>query len=120
MKKQRGVTLTGLFLVLFVLIIGAMLGFKLFIPYSQYFTVQKIFQQLAANPEVRSGTRRDAMAAWSRYAAVENITTISGDDIEIAKEGNGVVISASYSVKVPLFHNISLLIDFNPTSASKP
>lgn len=118
MNRQRGVTLSGLMIVLFLLIVGALLGFKLFTPYSQYFTIQKVFQNLALNPEVRSGTRKDALAAWSRYATVENITTISGDDIEVTKEGNNVVISASYSVKVPLFHNISLLIDFNPTSSA--
>ena len=119
MKTQRGVTLTGLILVLFVIIIVALLGFKLFTPYSQYFTIQKAFKTLALKPEVRTGTRRDAMAAWQPIATVENITTLSGDDIEITKEGNEVVISASYSVRVPLFANISLLIDFNPTSASK-
>ena len=117
MKKQRGVSLGGLLMVLFLVIFAALLGFKLFTPYMQYFSIQKTFKSLSQNPEVKSGTRRDAMGAWSRYAQIENITAISGDDIEITKEGNEVVLSASYSVKVPLFHNISLLIDFNPTSA---
>jgi Domain of unknown function (DUF4845) len=117
MRHQRGVSLGGLVIVLFLLIVGAMLGFKLFTPYSQYFTIQRIFQQVAAIPEVKSGNRKDAMNAWARYAIVENINTIGGDDIEVTKEGNNVILSASYSVKVPLFHNISLLIDFNPTSA---
>ena len=118
MSNQRGVTLSGLILVLFLLIMGALLGFKLFTPYSQYFTIQKVFKSLAANPELKSGNRKDVLGAWSRYATVENISTISGDDIEVGREGNDVVISASYSVRVPLFANISLLIDFNPTSAS--
>ena len=120
MKRQSGVTLSGLIIVLFLLIFGALLGFKLFTPYTQYFTIQKAFKNLSQRSEVRAGTRRDVMAAWQPIALVENITTISGDDIELTKEGNEVIISASYSVKVPLFANISLLIDFNPTSASSP
>ena len=43
---------------------------------------------------------------------------LSGDEIEINKEGGGIVISASYQAKIPLFKNYTLLIDFNPSSAS--
>jgi len=120
MKRQLGVTLTGLIFVSFVLIVVALLGFKLFTPYMQYYTIQKTFRALAVLPEVRSGSRRDLVVPWSRYAEIENITAISGDDIEITKDGNQVTLSASYSVKVPLFANISLLIDFNPSSSASP
>lgn len=119
MKKQLGVSLSGLILVCFMLVFVALLGFKLFTPYSQYFTLVKTFKILAVNPEVKSGTRGQAMGVWSRYAQIDNITAITGDDIEITKEGNEVVLSASYSVKVPLFANISIMIDFTPTSASQ-
>ncbi len=105
--------------VLFLLIVVALLGFKLFKPYAEYFTIQKSFKTLSQKPEVKSGNRRDVMAAWQPIAVIQDIKTLSGDDIEITKEGNEVIISASYQVKVPLFHNISLLIDFNPTSATR-
>lgn len=118
MQKQRGVSLSGLLIVSFVLIMVLLLGFKLFKPYVEYFSLQKIFKTMATKPEVRTGTRRDAMAVWAGYAQIEGITAINGDDIEITKEGNGVVVSASYQAKVPLFKNYALLIDFNPTSGT--
>ena len=118
MKKQRGVSLSGLLMVSVVLIFILLLGFKLFKPYSEYFAIQKIFRVLATKPEVKTGTRREAMAAWAPYAQIEGISSISGDDIEIAKEGNNVTVSAAYQTKVPLFKNFTLLIDFNPSSAA--
>ena len=118
MKTQRGVSLGGLMVVLFLVIVLALLGFKLFKPYAEYFTIQKAFKTLAQKPEVRTGTRRDAMVAWQPIAVIQDIRTLSGDDIEITKQGNEVIISASYSVKVPLFHNVSLWIDFSPSSAN--
>jgi len=118
MKQQRGVTLTGLIFVSFVLIMVALLGFKLFNPYMQYYTIQKTFRALAVLPEAKTGSRRDLMIPWSKYAEISNITAITGDEIEITKEGNQVTLSASYEVKVPLFANISLLIAFNPSSAT--
>jgi hypothetical protein len=44
---------------------------------------------------------------------------LGGDEIELTKEGNELIISASYSVRVPLVKNISLMIDFAPSSAAK-
>lgn len=118
MKKQLGVSLSGLLMVSVVLILVALLGFKLFKPYSEYFAMQKIFRALAVKPEVRNGTRRDFTSAWAAYATIEGVTAIGGDDVEITKDGNNVTLSASYQVKVPLFKNFSLLIDFAPTSSS--
>ncbi len=118
MKKQRGVSLSGLLMVSVVLIFILLLGFKLFKPYSEYFAIQKVFRTLAAKPEVKTGTRREAMAAWAPYAQIEGISSISGDDVEITKDGNNVIVSAAYQTKVPLFKNFTLLIDFNPSSAA--
>ena len=117
MGKQRGVGMAGFIFICFVLVFVAILGFKLFTPYMQYFTIKKTFQTLAANPEVRAGTRKDMITYWARATVIDNITAIDGEDIEFTKDGNNVVISAAYSVKVPLFYNVSLLIDFAPTSA---
>ncbi len=119
-KKQLGVSLSGLIMVMVVLIFVLLLGFKLFKPYTEYFALQKIFRVLAVKPEVINGTKRDLMTAWQPLATIDNIVAIGGDEIEVVKEGNGVVISASYQTKVPLFKNYSLLIDFNPSSAKGP
>lgn len=119
MNKQRGVTLTGLISTLFVLGIVGLLGIKLFEPYSQYFGIKKAFKALVQNPELKSGNPREVLGAYQRYAIIDNLTAIKGDDIEISKDSGKLVLSATYSVKVPLFHNISLMIDFAPSSASK-
>jgi hypothetical protein len=42
---------------------------------------------------------------------------ISGKDIQITKEGDGVVLSAEYSVCVPLVLNIRVCMDYAPSSA---
>lgn len=119
MKKQQGVSLLGLIAVLVLLGMGAMLGFKLFNPYMQYFTIQKTFKAMVQLPEVRNGTRKDALNAYQRYALIDNITAIGEDEIEVTKTGNTVVLSANYSVKVPLVANFSLQVDFAPSTASR-
>ncbi len=119
MKKQQGISLSGLIIVLVLLGMGAMLGFKLFNPYMQYFAIKKTFKTLAQSPELRNGSRKEVLNAYQRYSMVDNITAISDADIEVTNDDNTLVLSASYTVKVPLVANVSLLIDFAPSSASK-
>jgi hypothetical protein len=119
MKKQTGVSLSGLLVILVMLFFAALLGFKLFTPYMEYFTIQKNFKAMAANPELKNAPRKDVLNAFERYRIIDNTSAITAEDIEITKDGNNIVISATYSVKVPLIANISLLLDFVPTSAAK-
>ena len=87
MQKQQGVSLSGLIVVIFITIVVLLLGFKLFKPYVEYFAIQKIFRTMATKPEVRNGTRRDAMQSWASFATIEGVSSLSGDEIEINKEG---------------------------------
>ncbi|HTP95335.1 MAG TPA: DUF4845 domain-containing protein [Burkholderiales bacterium] len=115
MKHQRGMSLSGLIFISFLLIIVALLGFKLLPAYIEYFTVKKALKEIAANPET-NGTSKDVRSAFTRRGIIENITAVTPEDIEIARDGNEVVLSTAWSVKIPLVQNISACIDFQATS----
>ena len=119
MKKHQGMSLIGLIVVAFLLLMGALLVFKLFPAYTEYFTIQKTFKNIANNSDFSNATPAAIQGAFWRYADVNYITVIKGGDINVTKVGIQVLISASYTVKVPLFANISLLLDFNPSSAAQ-
>lgn len=119
MRKQRGVTLSGFIIVAVVVIIGALITFKLLPPYMEFLTIQTQFKAIANDPEGRQGVRRVIEDLFSRRSAIENISAISGKDIQIAKEGDRVVLSAEYSTCVPFVLNIRVCMDFTPTSAAK-
>ena len=42
---------------------------------------------------------------------------MTGAELEIGKDGGEVVISFAYAKKIPLFANVSLLIDFAASTA---
>lgn len=117
MRKQRGVSLSGLLFWSVVLIFVALLGFKIGPPYAEYFTIRQQLRAIASDPSVRGGQRREIESSFYNRAVIENIKTITPQDLDISKEGDSVVISASYSVRVPLFGNLSACMDFHPTSA---
>jgi hypothetical protein len=111
LKSQRGLSISGLLLICVVLIAVVIIGFKLFPAYTEYLQVRKAITEITNNPESR-GTLKDVQAAFDRRAAIDNIRVISGTDLEITKQGDRMMIAAAWSVKVPLFYNISACMDF--------
>jgi hypothetical protein len=111
MRRQKGLSLTGLLLISALVIVLALLGFKLFPAYAEYLTVKKALTDVVKNPEYRSSTR-EIQAAFERRVTIDNIRAIGSKDLEIAKQGDGVSVSANWSVKVPLIYNLSACMDF--------
>jgi Tfp pilus assembly major pilin PilA len=114
MRKQRGVTLTGLVVAGMVVVVVAIGGLKIAPAYIEYFKVKKAVTAIA---QTTAGTTvAEVRAAFDRRAAIDDIDVITGKDLEVTKEGNELVVSASYSKTIPLFGNISVLINFAASS----
>ena len=119
MQKQQGVTLSGFIMVAVVVIVFLLFGFKVGPAYFEYWSIQKQLKAIANDPAARSANRRELDGMFAGRATVENIKSIGHGDIIVTKEGGGIVLSAEYSVRVPLFGNLSACMDFYPNS-SKP
>ena len=115
MNTQRGVAISGLLIWGVVIGLVAVLGMKVAPDYITYFKVVKAAKAVASNssgktvPEVRT--------AFDKYMNVEHVQSVTSADLDISKDGNGVVISFAYERRIPLFYNVSLLIDFQGSSS---
>ncbi len=116
MHTQRGITITGFLVFAIIFIAVLLLGFKIGPAYMEYMTIQKTFKALAAEPAMKTATRGEFNSAWNARAGVDNIKAISYDDVQIDKDASGIVLSAEYTVRVPLFANLSALMEFKPRS----
>ena len=90
MRGQRGLTMTGFLVTAVILVILALLGFKIAPPYMEYYTIQRQIK-IVAN-EVSTPDRRAVENAFDRRAVVENITAITARDLEITKDGDNVIL----------------------------
>jgi len=116
MKRQRGVTFVGMIFIAGLIIMGAIIALKLVPAYIEYFTIKRVIGDIASGSEVRGGTLRDATTAFQRRAQIDDIRAVTAQDIDVVREGDSVVLSASYQTKVKLFGNLSACIDFEPSS----
>jgi len=54
--------------------------------------------------------------AFENRSAIDNINSVKSSELEVSKQGNDLLITASYRKEVPLFANIGVYIDFTASS----
>ena len=112
--RQGGVTLSGLFIWLFILIILALLAMKLIPAYMEYGTAKNAIQAIARDRQ--TSTPQEVRRAFDARAQIDNISALKSADLEISRDASGVVIAFAYRKEVPLFANLGLYIDFAANS----
>jgi len=115
--RQRGVSLGGLFVGLFVLVIVALLAMKLIPAYMEFGTAKNAIQAIARDKANASPT--EIRRAFDARAAIDDIKAVKASDLEITKEGGDVVIGFSYRKEVPLFANFGVYFDFAANSKGR-
>jgi len=115
-NKQLGISFSGFIMVAFVVIIVAILGMKTIPSYVHSAQIASIFKAIVADTEMRSASEKEILESYRKRAEINGIADLKGEDILIDKEDNSLTLSANYSVKVPLAGNVTLLLEFNPSS----
>ncbi len=114
--RQHGFTLGGIVFGAFVLVILSITGLKLVPAYIEYAKIKTVFAAMSQDPTMIKAGKRDIRDSFSRRASVDDIKVITPEDIEIESVDGKTLLSANYSVKIPIGGNVSILLDFNPTS----
>lgn len=117
--QQRGISFGGFIFGAFLLVFLGITGLKLVPAYMEEAKIKNIFIAMAHDPDMQKATPHDVKVSFDKRAVIDNITAIKADDIDISSDNGRPVLSASYSVKIPLGGNISLYIEFNPSSDGK-
>lgn len=111
-KYQRGISLTGLILVLAIMGFVAIVAMKMVPAYAEYSAVKDAI----AVAKDTGGTVREMQVSFDKNADINNIESVKGRDLVISKETGETEISFEYEKRVPLVANVSLLIDFAGTT----
>lgn len=110
-QQQRGMTFIGL---LFVGILLAFAGVTLaqVVPtYLEYMAVQKAVQKASTGTTVA-----EVRATFDKAAQIDDISTISGKDLDIGKQGDRVVVSFDYIREIHLVGPAYLVMKYTGSS----
>jgi hypothetical protein len=117
MKSQRGVALSGLLFWSIVLVLVAVLGMKVAPTTIEYYKIKKDCKATVAQVG-KEATVADVKKAFDRFAEIDMLE-FKADQLDISKDGGQIVISFAYEKRIPLFANVSLVIDYQGSTLEK-
>lgn len=94
---QRGITFVGLLFIGGILAVTGVIAAQIVPTAIEWQSIHK-----AAGKAREGGTVADVRAIFDRAAAIDDIKSISGKDLEVTKEGDKVVIRYAYEREIHL------------------
>ena len=113
-RAQRGLTLFGLLFWALLIGFAGYLLVRILPTITEYFTIQRAVNQIAAaNPS----TVAEARQSFDRQKSLEySISAISGNDLEVTKENDRVVLAFAYDKEIPVMGPVYILIKYEGRS----
>ncbi len=117
MKYQRGVALSGLIFWGIVIALVAILGMKVAPTTIEYYKVLKD-AKATVNKVGPDATVADVRKTFDNFANIDSLE-FNSQQLDVSKEGGKIVASFDYDKKIPLFANVSLVINYKGSTAER-
>ena len=114
--RQRGMGLLALMFWALISVFVFIVVLKLIPVYKENLAIKTTLSAIASDSVLQNREKWEIRKLFNKHAEIDGISSVNGGDLEIDKEGRKIVLGITYSVKTPLFANISLYIDFNESS----
>lgn len=116
MNKQKGVSLSGLLVWCFIIAMVSLLTMKVTPSAIEYYKIRKDIKAVVLNAGPNA-TVPELRRAYDRFTEIDQISDIRPEDLDISKDGGQIVISFAYEKKIGLFGPVSLLIEYQASTA---
>lgn len=114
-RGQRGISMIGFLFVAVVVVVVAIVGFRMVPSYVEYFTIQKAIENsLREAPDPQPAVVRKA---FEKFIAADYIDSVRASDLQIEKNGNVVTASVAWQQQLHMVGNVSLLLDFEASAS---
>lgn len=110
-QQQRGISLIGLLFVGSVLGAGVLVGLQVAPTVIEYLAVQKAVKKAAVGTTVA-----DVRSIFDKAAQIDDIRSISGQDLEISKQGDRVIVGFAYQREIHLSGPAYLVLKYKGSS----
>ena len=108
-RSQRGLSLLGLIVLGVIIVFGALVTMKIFPTATEYLAVKRAIVKAQQEGSDMLSIRN----AFDRAAAIDDITSITGKDLQIQRDpGGGFNVSFAYEKRIPLVGPASLVLDY--------
>ena len=110
-SRERGVSLVRALVGLVIVAIVGITMAKVIPAYTEAAAVKKLLKSMEEAGEMK-GSVLEIRRAFERRNVIEGVSSVTAEDLDITKEGREVVVTASWSKKIPIGGNLSFFLDF--------
>jgi len=116
--KQQGLSLIGLLIVASLLGFALLIGFRAIPAVNEFLAIKRNIKLVAEEGDNGVPTP-ELRRSFDRRSQIDDVVTITGADLDITKPGGKTLVEVAYERKVPVAGNVSLLFDFQASSAER-
>jgi hypothetical protein len=117
MRNQRGIALTSVLLWGVAIVLLAVFFMKVLPTGIEYFKIMKdtkaVVTQVGPNATVA-----EIKETYRRFAEIDQLT-LKAEELDISKDNGQIVIAFAYERRIPLVANVSLLIEYQGSTAGQ-
>ena len=110
-RSQRGLSMIGFLFVAVVIVVVAIVGFRMVPSYVEFFTIQSALEKSLR--DAPDPTPPVVKKSFEKYIAADYIDSVTASDLIVVKDGNIVTASVSWQKQLHMVGNVSLLLDFD-------
>ena len=115
-QAQRGLSMIAFLFVAAVIIVVAIVGFRMVPSYVEYYTIQSAVEKSLR--DAPDPTPPVVKKSFEKYIAADYIDSVTASDLTVTKDGNVITASVAWQRQLHMVGNVSLLLDFD-VSASR-
>lgn len=113
LHKQKGVSKSGLLLVVVLITLFFTVGLKVGPLYVDHNLITGICQELIDNGEAANMTISDVRDRVSASLRINNVTGFDLSDIRMRKENGNAIITIAYERRIPMVANLDVVAVFD-------
>ncbi len=114
LSRQRGITLLGLIMVLFLIGFAAFIGMKLLPVYQEYFSVVQGMKSVAAQPGIANRQGPEIKEMLMKRFYISYVESVKRQHIKVVRK-NVLTVQIQYEVRRSLLGNIDFVAKFDKT-----
>jgi Domain of unknown function (DUF4845) len=115
-KAQGGLTILGFMLVAAVVIIFAMVGFRVVPSYIEYYSVKKSLDDTMRSGNVDPSNLQAFRAELARRLQTSYVENVKANDAIVQRSGNQISAELAWERRLHMFGNAYILLEFEVTS----
>lgn len=115
-QGQRGLSIIGFLFVAAVVVVVALVGFRMIPAYIEWYTIQKALEAAVADAG-NDPSLLNIRKAMERKLSADYADAVSAKDVNVVKNGNTITAQVAWQKVLPMVSNVSILIDFDASAS---